>query len=542
MGPELLEMGGEVSYCLVLAYSNRCEAWMKLGAYDKALADSEEALKIDSGHVKSMARKGRALHQLGSYKEACLYLSSALKKDPKNKELASALENSKWFCTHGRTQEAVKGADLTAYLLGGCKSHDAPKCDEYVGPVEIRKSIDCHGRGLFVKSDVKAGELLLVSNALAMCPVNLDTDECAHSRKVSPKALKDVAKKVTEAAKTSWRLVQQLRTLCGGSGSTSMALEVPSMELFTQAWPPNDSTEGSFTSLDTDVNVDWVLEKVKQNFGVQRKTMLLGDKDCKKSGQWGEEPDCGLWLLPSFINHSCLSNASRLDVGETVFIHAARDMVAGEEVTLPHFETFLPLKEREEACEAWGFKCGCKRCTKEGAMRKRLRPVNKEFKELRDVAMQEAVFAGTVGANFPTELPDCWALAKLGHKLDGLLMTWRLNKKHAAWVRASYAPAYLATSTADMVISQPMFATGLMMPPLSMCMTSGKDLMACLQAVEPGNVRVLALVANAPQGERKLAEELRPASRDVCARVFGARAPEILDKLISLYSHFLPFP
>ncbi|MCO5582743.1 hypothetical protein L7F22_036642 [Adiantum nelumboides] len=207
MGPELLEMGGEVSYCLVLAYSNRSEAWMKLGAYDKALADSEEALKIDSGHVKSMA-------------------------------------------------QAVKGADLTAFLLGGCKSHDAPKCDEYVGPVEIRESIDCHGRGLFAKSDVKAGELLLVSNALAMCPVNLDTDECAHSRKVSPKALKDVAKKVTEAAKTSWRLVQQLRTLCGGSLSTPMALEVPSMELFTQAWPPNDSKEGNFNSLDTDVNVD----------------------------------------------------------------------------------------------------------------------------------------------------------------------------------------------------------------------------------------------------------------------------------------------
>ncbi|MCO5611899.1 hypothetical protein L7F22_066158 [Adiantum nelumboides] len=87
-------------------------------------------------------------------------------------------------------------------------------------------------------------------------------------------------------------------------------------------------------------------------------------------------------------------------------LHVAKDMASREEIKLPFFETFMYLKEREEGSEAWGFKCGYKRCIKERAMWKRLRPVSKEFKDLREVAMLEAMFAGSVGAEFPTDLPE----------------------------------------------------------------------------------------------------------------------------------------
>ena len=71
---------------------------------------------------------------------------------------------------------------------------------------------------------------------------------------------------------------------------------------------------------------------------------------------------CGLWLLPSIINHSCLPNSKWLEVGSAMFIHAAKPIERGEEFTISYFDTLIPLTPREAMCERWGFKCKCKRC------------------------------------------------------------------------------------------------------------------------------------------------------------------------------------
>ncbi len=72
--------------------SNRSASFLKLGHHDKALADGIEAEKLDPNYVKGVFRKGLALHALGRYQEALGALSTALRIEPKNKQIKQALQ------------------------------------------------------------------------------------------------------------------------------------------------------------------------------------------------------------------------------------------------------------------------------------------------------------------------------------------------------------------------------------------------------------------------------------------------------------------
>ncbi len=55
---------------VLLAYSNRAEAWIRLQEYEKGLEDAQKALALQPDHLKSLFRKGRALLGLHQYREA----------------------------------------------------------------------------------------------------------------------------------------------------------------------------------------------------------------------------------------------------------------------------------------------------------------------------------------------------------------------------------------------------------------------------------------------------------------------------------------
>ncbi len=68
----------------------------------------------------------------------------------------------------------------------------------------------------------------------------------------------------------------------------------------------------------------------------------------------------------SRINHSCVPNAQgNFHRGKGVFnVHATRDIVADEEVTLSYLPEFGAVREKrvEKLKEGYGFECGCTAC------------------------------------------------------------------------------------------------------------------------------------------------------------------------------------
>ncbi|CAM6121152.1 unnamed protein product [Calypogeia fissa] len=269
---------------LMLAYSNRAEARLRLRHYDHALSDADEALKIEPSHVKTLVRKGKAAH-------------------------------------------------------------------DFVGPVEIcRVSYLNGGRGLFATRNVKAGEVLLVSNALARVP----TDQNWRKNLIA-----ELANKV----RTSMRKMAQLHSLAK-YGNPEM--KVPSMELFKPGsnWSPPGA------------------EKLKFDVAVVRNILRLNafEKFPRKDSR--ESPSSyGIWGLPSFSNHSCTPNIFSFPVGDALFFHASKDTMKGEELTTTYIGdgTIMDQVDGRQALtmKGWCFRCKCSRCLLEEPLRSKLSKISR---------------------------------------------------------------------------------------------------------------------------------------------------------------------
>ncbi|EFJ30450.1 hypothetical protein SELMODRAFT_409373 [Selaginella moellendorffii] len=113
--------------------------------------------------VKSTSRKARALEGLQEFEKAVHWLEKALELSP------GSSTRMLGACKACDQQSKTGELDIDIFLLQE-NLDPAPKCSDFVGPVElIAADFDDSGCGvrLFATKDVKAAELLVVSRALA---------------------------------------------------------------------------------------------------------------------------------------------------------------------------------------------------------------------------------------------------------------------------------------------------------------------------------------------------------------------------------------
>ncbi|CAL0312230.1 unnamed protein product [Lupinus luteus] len=269
--------------------------------------------------------------------------------------------------------------DLSDWVGSGFQGK-APELAEHVGAVQIRKS-EISRRGMFAIKNIDAGSLILVTKAIAM------------ERSI----LRDFIRKC-----------HKTRDLIGmlSSGEDDEGLEVPDIDIFRPETSENkDSSEeidmGKLLAI-LDVNS---LTEDAVSVNVSRK-----NNDC-----YG----VGLWLLPSFINHSCCPNARRLHVGDYLVVHASKDLKADEEVTFAYFDPLCPLHKRREMSMTWGIHCKCKRCKFEEDMFSK-----QEIKEI-EIGLERGMDVGGVV-----------------YKLEDHMKRWNVKGKGKAYLRASFWYAY----------------------------------------------------------------------------------------------------
>jgi SET domain-containing protein len=76
----------------------------------------------------------------------------------------------------------------------------------------------------------------------------------------------------------------------------------------------------------------------------------------------------GMWILASYINHSCNPNSVRCFIGDMIIIRAARDLPTGTELMI----SYVPPTEAEPGAiherlrRSWGFDCDCVICADDG--------------------------------------------------------------------------------------------------------------------------------------------------------------------------------
>lgn len=402
---------------IILGYSNRAEAYIRLQEYAKALSDAKKALSRDPNHLKSLFRKGRALLGLSQYEQALTTLQVAAPRAPTDRDLQAALHE----CSTGVQQSCHGHYDLAHYYLKGRQAGESPFCADYIGPVIITDVGRGRGRGLVLTKDVEAGELLLVSNPIAFLPLQ----EGDHSRTEMSQGLvngkvQEGFRKIFDAAQAHNKGLEKMPTLYDGE----KALPCPSVNCTDFESGPQERLNASrirciirFNAINGDATMGW------------KNLPGSGEQD-RKVEHWG------LWWLPSFINHSCLPSCCPILVGKALFVFASRDLRAGDEVTRPYFDIFQPFDQRRESStQGWGFVCYCPRCKLEDALDTSLSKVTEQYMKLMELASKSKSEFGTdekLSEIQTTEALRCF------HILESKLKDFKLNEAENNWVRSSF--------------------------------------------------------------------------------------------------------
>ncbi|GAB2297181.1 hypothetical protein Dimus_031294 [Dionaea muscipula] len=338
---------------LCLSLSNRAEARSRLRDFEDALEDCELALEIESTHHKTLVCKGKILLFLDRYSAALECFERASLDPNSSGHFVGTLNGFIEKCKKLESLSRNGGFDVSDWVLSGFRGK-CPEFAEFVGSVEINKS-EISGRGVFATKNIDAGGLIFVTRAVATGRCILP--RCGNNSGENAQLVmwKDFIDKVTESASKCPRTHYLIDTLSTGEGEDELL--VPDISLFLPGTGTGTGTGMEKLSSSNDLpHKEKMLSILDVNSFVEDavSAIVLG----KNSDYYG----IGLWLLPSFINHSCSPNARRLHIGDHVIVHASRDVKKGEEITLAYFDVLSPLNKRKEMAETWGFSCDCKRC------------------------------------------------------------------------------------------------------------------------------------------------------------------------------------
>ncbi|KAG6476720.1 methyltransferase FGSG_00040-like [Zingiber officinale] len=393
--------GAALHKTLCLAHSNRAEARFRTRDLAGALRDCDRALEFDPAHLKSLLRKARVLLDLDRYASAgdCLKLAIASHPgDDASRELLVRCRNLEAQSRRGRI-------DVSNWILGGF-GDKCPDLAEYVGPVEIRRCSNGE-RGLFATKNVEAGTPLVVTRAVVAGRGILPESAGGHGDSARMLLWKDFVEKVLDVAEKCSRTLNLIYQLSPGTDQGD--LEVPDIALFKPdaveqllALPPASRPD-----------VDRILKVLDVN--------CLSEEafSTKIDGKQSNYIGIGLWLLPSFLNHSCSPSARRQHIGDHAIVHAARDLRAGEEVTIAYFDVLSPIDDRRTSSRRWAFECRCERCDFEDSA-------------LFGPKMREMEAAMKGGASMEETVM----------RLEEGMRRWEVKGKQKGFLRASIWPAY----------------------------------------------------------------------------------------------------
>ncbi|KAE8442535.1 hypothetical protein EG329_003250 [Mollisiaceae sp. DMI_Dod_QoI] len=344
-----------------ILHNNKALANLRIEAFDAAFDDVSFISNPQDRSEKGLYRGALALYGLGRYKEAIEVLEILLRKYPDSVPGKDELDRSRL-----RFAEQQSGVYDFKTLYKAAKLRP-PRMDNasYQGPVEVRESKG-RGRGLFTTRSVEAGELMLCEKAFSYCFATPPEEMAkASSKSLSySSCLIDVPGKRTSIG-THADLIRDI--------SNKLALNPSLGSCFENLF------HGNYEGI-TGISVDGT--RVVDTFLVA-KAVHLNSFSCPLTSRDSiEDPELdrasnytpvkqhkdsslsttGVWILASYINHSCDPTCMRSFIGDLQIVRAARDMPANTELTFSYITRDAPGKMNQTLSIGWGFQCDCAIC------------------------------------------------------------------------------------------------------------------------------------------------------------------------------------
>jgi len=357
-------------------FRNRAHVNLLLNHLDEAKADAlasftglddELHRELDG---KAYMRAGSAAYNLGEFREARTYFEKQEKLMPGSKDAIARRRK-----TDLRLKEQTIGAYDFRKIRAGL-STGRPQVDaaSFSKNVEIRESSG-KGRGLFVTSDLKPGEIILAEKAF--CAVWGHEDEALTAMtydkrddkiRVFPAGL---PKSIVQKLQDNPSLVERVLDLFGDYGGIGKELLLR--------------------------NSNPVIDIFQIHDIVTRNAFGLHALDLSKQNEQASvgNASTALWILAAYVNHSCVPNATKESIGDLMVLRATQSIRAGDEIT-HSYDASSDFDARSAALiTTWGFTCTCALCTVE---RMESPEVRKKRRELENEAKAFVTRYEAVGA------------------------------------------------------------------------------------------------------------------------------------------------
>ena len=335
-------------------YQNRALCYFKVEELETALYDLLKANLLEPENAKIQYLIALTWSKMGNHK-LCLYLLTKIKS--KDNVDSQAVENL--IRREKLLVENIKGKFDFEKIRQSFIENIPSEIGDYIGPIQILDTLK-GGRGVFTTRRVKKGENICVVRPIEF--VNSGPNLCAcHSCsriRFNSAVNKRSFPGLIEGARRSKLTTVRLASLCDKS------IKKVNIELFSGCgfeFAKNFDT--SLYPLDTlqllmqkslvlqfdHLNISFLYSNLNISFQNQPHIITI------------HAVIYGIWLLTSFIKHSCIPNVVRIYIGDICIVRAITDIPEGGEI----FTSYLPLSlypNTQDRSNYVGYKCDCKLC------------------------------------------------------------------------------------------------------------------------------------------------------------------------------------
>ncbi|SPN96590.1 uncharacterized protein DNG_00112 [Cephalotrichum gorgonifer] len=358
-------------------YAKRSGANLIMKRFDNAISDALEAMSSKETDWRLYVTAARAAYALRNFELAKTYYEAALEGKPDVPSVQQELKK----CL-ARIREETEGVyDFRAMARSITTKAIHLDSASYFAKVDVRDS-PVHGRGLFAKTDIKAGDLVFCEKAVCVPnEFNLEHNSAA------------LFANLVRACHDNPSVHARVLDLYGGSytrsGSEGKVVdEVPVVDIF-------------------------LLESIRRKncFSGPRisDTLWLKRYSARREGM-----SRGLWLRAAYANHSCIPNTNRAFIGDMLVSTATKDIPAGTEITHVYVAPRAVYSLRAQQFRNWGFTCACPLCSTEA-----LSPAENQEKRRKTLGELEVILRKKQPTKFQ---PDATIrpIERLARQLDEL--------------------------------------------------------------------------------------------------------------------------
>ncbi|KAE8152342.1 hypothetical protein BDV25DRAFT_137917 [Aspergillus avenaceus] len=327
---------------------------LKLDMYDAA-SEHLNSIVSDTDSEKLLFRKSQLLYHMQKFEECCDVLKRLCSQYPGNTTAKNDFKRA-----IRRLAEQRHGNYQFAEMIKQTNKFPPQKldCATYVGPVAIQQS-GSRGRGLFTTKDVKAGDLLLCEKAFAYA--SADAEVLEDCRSILKMYDLQIGRTMTGPGIS---VIQSV--LHRIHDNPSMASAVHDLHRGAYQAPPT-SMIGAAPVVDTFLVIRALWINAFSYKWDTRKSHGLNNLRQSRQVSDIRDParECrALWVMASYVNHSCHFNAQCSFIGDMFILRASRDIPAGTEILIAYVVSDDEADQRRsKVFDAWGFTCDCCICT-----------------------------------------------------------------------------------------------------------------------------------------------------------------------------------